>query len=130
MGGQQSKSADPSPTGEPHVAGGQAAGGADKPRMPCKNEQEEAFSAARHLPASANAKNKQAALDACADQHADLLQCFLDKRSFLDCADLQKKFWECYTRERGFNKTRFAAWFNGHAPRGEASEAKEGNTRT
>uniref|UniRef100_A0A061R0N7 COX assembly mitochondrial protein n=1 Tax=Tetraselmis sp. GSL018 TaxID=582737 RepID=A0A061R0N7_9CHLO len=80
----------------------------------CRNSEqveseEEAFRAALRLPPDVNANNKKAALDACLEEHAELLQCFSKSWSSRSCLELQKKFWECYRRERGFSRTVFSS---------------------
>ena len=79
---------------------------------PTPEEQQKAFQEARRMSRSANARHKQAAVDACIDSHAALIECFKEKQAFADCSQLQKEFWECYTKERGFLKSQLTNWFS------------------
>mmetsp|Transcript_28933 Transcript_28933/g.81491 ORF Transcript_28933/g.81491 Transcript_28933/m.81491 type:complete len:105 (-) Transcript_28933:148-462(-) len=79
--------------------------------LPDQSKQEKLFEEARRLSSSSNARNKQAAIDACAAEHAGLLECFVNKQSFSECTEAHKAFWDCFTRERGFNRSVFSTLF-------------------
>jgi hypothetical protein len=50
-----------------------------------------------------NAAAKQRAIDACAAENMELLQCFRTSW-FPICKEQNDAFWACYKRERGFLK--------------------------
>mmetsp|Transcript_37706 Transcript_37706/g.97843 ORF Transcript_37706/g.97843 Transcript_37706/m.97843 type:complete len:100 (-) Transcript_37706:111-410(-) len=84
---------------------------------PDPDAQEKAFEAAKRLPKEVNERNKQAALQACAGEHAELLQCFLDGKPYWECYELSKAFWACYSDQRGFTRSVLATWLP--SPSGE-----------
>ena len=62
---------------------------------------------------SSNARHKQqASVDACIDSHSALIECSKEKQAFADRSRLQKEFWECYPKERGFLKSQLTTWFS------------------
>ncbi|KAK3263304.1 hypothetical protein CYMTET_27881 [Cymbomonas tetramitiformis] len=56
-----------------------------------------------------DAPEKKAALDACAAEQLELLQCFKGASSFWDCGEKRDIFTKCYERERGNMKSKLAA---------------------
>ena len=89
--------------------------------VPTQEEQERSFQEARKLSASANARKKQEALQACASEHVDLVECFKNQ-SFAACREAHHAFWECFTRERGFHRITFRHIFG--SQRGDAQRGK------
>jgi hypothetical protein len=84
----------------------------NEPEGRLRTDQERSFQDAQRLPKEINEKNKQAALDACTAEHADLLQCYMDRKPYWECHELSKTFWACYTKNRGFGRTVVASWLS------------------
>ncbi|KAK8830642.1 hypothetical protein WA577_004371 [Blastocystis sp. JDR] len=50
---------------------------------------------------------KREALRKCNDLHKALLDCY-EKKYF--CGTVEKEFWDCYRKERGYKRSKVSAW--------------------
>lgn len=60
---------------------------------------------------SPEAKTKEEALAACAEQHLALVRCYRDNKSIFGfpCQEQHNAFWDCYKAERGTGATTISA---------------------
>jgi hypothetical protein len=62
---------------------------------------------------SMNEKNKEQALEACADQHLALVGCLKKQGFFVNCSEPQKAFGDCYATHRGIQGKKMTEVFAG-----------------